>query len=308
MNKFFVCCIAPVWLLIGVNAAVAQSEPFIISPITPASQTLNITLNTNRILQDRIQNSNQATQSKSALPSTSQKNALTFLSSSALRKRNLEAFVSRMREQNPTNADQMEQLFASADIIGAIGKGLAPFGLRTDNVADAYTVYWMSAWQASIGRTEIFQRDLVVKVKIQVTNALLAIPEIIGATNAQKQEFAEALLVQTALIDASMEQAAGDGNQKRAIASAVRKGASAMGLDLDAMTLTENGFVPAQEGSSIDDHAIPFMPDADRQQRVLAANDDPSRDNTQNYALIAAAGGAGLGGMFLLGKAMGRKR
>lgn len=76
-----------------------------------------------------------------------------------------------------------------------------------------------------------------------------------------------------------MEQAAGDAKQKSAIASAVRKGSSAMGLDLDAMTLTENGFVPANKGSSVDDRDIPRAPGADAQQQALAANDDAERDS-----------------------------
>ena len=234
--------------------------------------------------------------------------SLRYLPNITSRQRNLAAFVSKTRKQDPTGAAQMEQLFASTDVIATIGQALAPVGLRVDNVADAYTVYWMSAWQASAGSTVTPSRAQVTKVKQQVTQALLATPEITGASNAQKQEFAEALLVQTALIDASMEQAAGDANQKRAIASAVRKGASAMGLDLDAMTLTEDGFAPANEGSSVDDRDIPRVPGADSQQKALAANNDATPDSSPNYALIAAAGGAGLGGMLLLGKAMVRKR
>jgi hypothetical protein len=222
------------------------------------------------------------------------------------RQRNFSAFVSKTRKQDPSGASQMEKLFAATDVIVTIGQALAPVGLRIDNVADAYTVYWMSAWQASVGSTATPSRAQVTKVKQQVTQALLVTPEITGASNAQKQEFAEALLVQTALIDASMEQAAGDGNQKRAIATAVRKGASAMGLDLDAMTLTEDGFVPVNEGSSVDDRDVPATPGADAPEAALAANDDAPRDSGPSYALIAAAGGAGLGGMFLIGKIMGR--
>jgi hypothetical protein len=45
----------------------------------------------------------------------------------------------------------MEALFASSDIIGAIGQAMATIGLKTNNVADAYAVYWVAAWQASRG-------------------------------------------------------------------------------------------------------------------------------------------------------------
>jgi hypothetical protein len=232
---------------------------------------------------------------------------LAYKPSTTRRVQNLASFVAKTKVNDPSGAAKMEQLFASSDVIATIGQGLAPFGLRVDNIADAYSAYWMSAWQASVGSTATASRAQVTKVKQQVVQALAATPEIIGASNAQKQEFAEALLVQAALIEASIEQAAGDVRQKRAIASAVRKGANAMGLDLDAMTLTENGFVPSNKGSSVDDRDIPVAPGADRQEQALAANDDVAVDSAPNYVLIAAAGGAGLGGMFLLGKAMGRK-
>ena len=219
--------------------------------------------NMNRVIQRSIIQK-QTPESRSANVAS-----LRYSPNMTTRQRNLSAFVSKTRKQDPAGAAQMEQLFASTDVMATIGQALAPVGLRVDNVADAYTVYWMSAWQASVGSTATPTRAQVTKVKQQVTQALLATPEITGASNAQKQEFAEALLVQTALIDASMEQAAGDAKQKRAIASAVRKGADAMGLDLDAMTLTEDGFVPANEGSSVDDRDIPRASGADAEQQAL---------------------------------------
>jgi hypothetical protein len=73
------------------------------------------------------------------------------------------------------------------------------------------------------------------------------------------------------------------------------------------MTLTENGFVPSSKRSSFDDRDVPGPSGYEVREQALAANDNATRDLAPNYALIAAAGGAGLGGMFLLGKAMGRK-
>lgn len=81
----------------------------------------------------------------------------------------------------------------------------------------------MSAWHASIGSTDTPSRTQTIKVKQQALQTLLAAPEIAQATNAQKQEFAEALLIQTALIDASMEQSLEKPDQLRAVANAVRK-------------------------------------------------------------------------------------
>lgn len=223
----------------------------------------------------------------------------------AQRKINQANFVSKTKKIDPAGAEQLAQMFSSVDIISAIQQALSPFGLRTDNVVDAYAVYWMSAWHASIGSTDTPSRIQAIKVKQQALQILIAVPEIAQATNAQKQEFAEALLIQTALIDASMEQSLEKSDQLRAVANAVRTGAKAVGLDLYTMTLTNDGFVPAKKGSAVDGDD-PVLPSGEAEQQALASN-TPSTDKTPNYALIAAAGGAGLGGMFLLGKMMGRK-
>jgi hypothetical protein len=216
-------------------------------------------------------------------------------------------FVSKTKKIDPAGAEQLSQMFSSIDIISAIQQALSPFGLRTDNVVDAYAVYWMSAWHASIGSIDTPSRIQAIKVKQQALQILIAVPEIAQATNAQKQEFAEALLIQTALIDASMEQSLEKPDQLRSVANAVRKGAKAVGLDLDSMTLTSNGFIPTTQGSSVQDGDF-SKPQDDTPVEKDFASSKIDGDSSTNYALIAAAGGAGLGGMFLLGKAMGRKR
>ncbi len=171
--------------------------------------------------------------------------ALRFTPNLSARHRNLAGFVAKTRAQSPENADQMEQLFGSTDIFATIAKALAPNGLRVDNVADAYTVYWITAWETSRGIIgSDTSRAQAQAVKAQVSRALLAAPEFTKANSAQKQELAEALLIQTALISASAEAAANDPAQMEALGIAVRQGAKAMGLDLDAMELSETGFKP----------------------------------------------------------------
>jgi hypothetical protein len=225
---------------------------------------------------------------------------LNYTPSAEARKRNLATFVSKTRANDPASADQLAEMFASTDVIGLVGKAMTGMGLRPDNLADAYAVYWSSAWHASVGSNATPSRAQFGKMKSQAAAALASTPEIVTATNAAKQEFAESLLIQAALIDSSLEQAQNDPAMLKAIGKAVRQGARAMGIDLKSMTLTEDGFVPStSETGSIqqDDEAVQLASTAENQ----------NASNEPNYMLIAAAGGAGLGGMFLLGKAMGRK-
>lgn len=171
--------------------------------------------------------------------------ALGYIPDLKVRQHNLAGFVKRTRVQSPENADQMARLFASTDIFAAFEQGLAPTGLRIDNVADAYAVYWIAAWEAAHGITgSQTSRAQAQGVKAQVSRALLSTPDFTVASASQKQELAEALLVQAALISASAEAAA-NASQRASFGKAVRQGAKAMGLDLDAMVLSEAGFVSA---------------------------------------------------------------
>ena len=173
-------------------------------------------------------------------------NKLSYTPSLARRKQNLAQFVAKSRAADPAAGDELAKMFASTDLIGVIGKALVPYGLRTDNVADAYTTYWLSAWLAAHGRIEDNSRAQAQAIKRQAVLALLAVPAVAGASDPAKQEFAEALLIQAGLIDSAMRQAQSNPKQLAAIGRAVRQGAKASGLDLDAMTLTETGFETAR--------------------------------------------------------------
>ena len=235
-----------------------------------------------------------------ALPAAS---SLSYKPSVALRRQNLARFAAETRKQNPQSADQMDKLFGSVDFIGQIDNMMRPMGLRADNVADAYALWWVVAWHAANGRQGEPNRTTMAAVKQQAANALLATPQFAATNNAQKQEMAEALLVQTALIDASIDDAAGNSTKVSALARAVNQGAQHMGLDLTKMTLTQDGFVPRSGGRS-------DVSDAAGDDSQLAANDHGAQADGANmgdYALYAVAGTGLLAGAFALGKGFSKK-
>jgi hypothetical protein len=166
-------------------------------------------------------------------------------------------------------------------------------------------VYWANTWLGSRGRSDDFDKTQILAVRNQAANALLATPTIVSASDKQKQEMVETLLVQAALIGSAVESAKSDPALMSKVKAAIAQGAKVMGLDLYAMTLTDNGFVPAKQGSAVDEDASQPSPESGEQ--ALASTEPAESGESPNYALIAAAGGAGLGGMFLLGKAIGRK-
>jgi hypothetical protein len=169
---------------------------------------------------------------------------LAFTPNPDVRQRNVARMVRAARTHSPTNAEMLSALFASSDMFAYFARGIAPQGLQINNIADAYTVYWIAAWEASRGIIgSKTSREQAQAVKAQVTRALLNDSAIAEAPPARKQELAEELLVQAALISAFADAAAGQPEQLRTLAQAVRQGASAIGLDLDAMELGEAGFV-----------------------------------------------------------------
>ena len=169
---------------------------------------------------------------------------LAYRPSMERRRANLARFVAKSRKVDPQGAAALEKTLAASDVIGRMHRELASYGLRADNVADAYAAWWINAWLASRQRTEDPTPRQIAAVRVQAAQALAAIPGVANGDDAVKQEMAEVNLLQAAMIGAHMERAKGDPDLSRRVAAAVRRGARASGLDLDAMDLTDEGFVP----------------------------------------------------------------
>lgn len=227
---------------------------------------------------------------------------LNFKPSQANQKRNLANFVAKTRAVDPASADELERLFTS-DLMRQIDTGMRGLGLSSSNVADAYALYWTSAWLGARGRDDDLPSEQMIAVRDQAARALISTTAFANASEQQKQELADALLVQSALIAGYINGGKQDAALMAKVKVAVAQGAKAMGLDLYAMTLTEEGFVPAKKGSSFDSDALRLKGHGEEQNAL--ASKIPT-DSVTNYALIAAASGVGLGGMFLLGKAIRR--
>ena len=170
--------------------------------------------------------------------------ALSFAPSLTRRAANIASFAAKSRAVDPVGADALERLFASDDVFGQLSAALEPLGLRVDSLSDAYAVWWMSAYEAANATVGVTTREMAQAVRGQAEAALLAVPQVASAADADKQQPTEALLIQTMLLDASREEYADDPVQAPRLRAAALQGAKASGLDLSTMTLTEEGFVP----------------------------------------------------------------
>ena len=171
--------------------------------------------------------------------------SLMYTPSATRTRANLANFATKTSATDPAGGKQMAAMFASTDVIGQFGKALVPYGLRVDDVSHAYTVWWMNAWQASKGINDDFDKATALAVAAQAGRGLLSSPKFLAASEAQKQELAESLLVQAALIGSAQSTYAKDPKMLQQLAASVKQGAKASGIDLETMELTPQGFKAA---------------------------------------------------------------
>ena len=176
-------------------------------------------------------------------PSAASLAKLNYRPSLDVRKQNITVFLDGLRSLNPDVAGEFEKVFAQVDIIDEIGKAVAPYGLKTDNMADAYTIYLMNAWMAANGRTDQNTAEQAAGVQKMAANALGSTPEMLKLDDAKKQQFAEGLMIQGFLFDAMLQATASDPVALAKVKADTRAGAKEMGIDVDLFELTPSGLV-----------------------------------------------------------------
>ena len=190
--------------------------------------------------QESVSENRRAPEARAPVPTLH----LTYKPSLDRRRANFARFIAKAHARDPQGAASLKKELGASDPIARAEPEFAQYGLRVDNVADAYAIWWLNAWLAVNQRTDTPPTRQITAVRSQAARTLAAIPEIANADDAAKQEMAETNLIQSLLIGAALEHAKNDSAQLRRISAAMRRGAHASGLDLGAMNLTDKGFVP----------------------------------------------------------------
>ena len=214
---------------------------------------------------------------------------LSFISNPERSKANLAYFVSQVRAKNPDEADNLEQMFSSVDVIGLTGEAMRGVGVDPQNLADVYAMWWVIAWSAANGVESTSEATTYQAVQTQARAAFANIAGFSDTPEADRQQFAETLMVQAGILDSANDEARGNAANSKIVAEAARRGASEMGLNLDTMVLTREGFRP-REGAALG------------QQQPL-----DGKGGLPTYLAIAAAAGVGFGAVYLLGRVASRK-
>ncbi|MCJ2189073.1 DUF6683 family protein, partial [Novosphingobium beihaiensis] len=171
--------------------------------------------------------------------------SLSYRPRATVRKQNFAQFVAQTRAVDPDGAEKLQHLLTSVDVMNEVQKQLGRYGMRTDNLADALAAYLACAWFATRASTDDPTPAQMHGLRNQVARAIGASPEFADATDAMKQQLAEANLIQAVIISGYAETAKAQPALRAQIASAVAEGArKSYGLDLRSMSLSSHGLVP----------------------------------------------------------------
>ncbi|MGC6398962.1 DUF6683 family protein [Sphingomonas sp. FW199] len=252
ITQFCAALCSALFVVFGGSASVAQSMPWI-SPQVLSTTTGTDVMST--VLQDKAASADKsdeeaASRSTNGLTAKGRRNVaqaaavdFRYRYNPARTAQNMRSFLARAPSR-AARAELEQMLAAQPTLMGDIAAGVRAYGFDPHNVADAYAVWWVNVWGASEKRNVEPDAETVSAVKKQVYAAFAAMPGFAATSDAERQEYAEALLLQATMLGSAFEQWKNDPKMLDQLAAAAREGAKASGIDLSLMTLTQNGFVP----------------------------------------------------------------
>lgn len=172
-----------------------------------------------------------------------EKTPLDFEVSDELRKKTQAEYLAEFGKLYPDVAADLQD----HDLIALMAQALEPFGLRVDNLGDAFTAWLLVNHGIVTGNDEDATPQQVAGTKKMASDAMLALPELQQMTDADKQTTSELLLLQ-AMINEVMVDARKEHNPS-AVPEAieeVRQAAKESGIDLDKFVLTPDGLQVVQ--------------------------------------------------------------
>lgn len=136
----------------------------------------------------------------------------------AVRRKVYTRAVATIQKASPQDAAQLRTQLANGQLRAGVAAFLQRYGMSANNVVDTTPLYlataWFAAW-ADSGNPSLAQ---VRGLRAQVAQAYATMPGLLRASDAAKQELAEATIIEAWLASTMANQAA----QDRKIAGAVR--------------------------------------------------------------------------------------
>lgn len=166
-----------------------------------------------------------------------------FPVSQPTRQATLNAIVDSLSKDNPASRSELQAVLIDQNLFGILDTAIQKYGMRTNNLADSYTLYWIASWEAAHNSEPKESPPAQVKaVKAQVVSFLSNVDALHDMTATEKQQLSDTLLVNAALLEMMAEASKTNPQFQQSRAQAGRAGAAAFGLFIDGITLTGTGF------------------------------------------------------------------
>ncbi len=172
--------------------------------------------------------------------------ATTYQASAAVTERVKRQFADFVRSTGGDGAG-IAAAMNDQDFFARWGGHVSQYGLRRGDVADAMTAYWVLNWQIANDVRSV-DRSQVQAVKAQVRQNMTSNTQFGALNNAQKQEMAEALILNFIAQSVAYEDAmrANDATMQRRLQNAARtRLRNEMNVDLRQLRLGGSGFTAA---------------------------------------------------------------
>lgn len=167
-----------------------------------------------------------------------------FTISQARRKANVMRFLANMKRQDARNGGAMEQVLVTGDPMATLERAMQSSGLSPANLGDVFALWWISSWKVVNGDFTLEpSAEEIAGVRNQSAVMMANWPNLSLMTNEHKQDTADELMLSTLLVVSAAQAAKANPAQARTFQDYVRSGAQVYGMDLDAIELTNNGFV-----------------------------------------------------------------
>ncbi len=167
--------------------------------------------------------------------------AMRYTPSMDVRKSNYAEMVKNFQKISPEMGNQFEAMFAQIDVIAEIDKAITPYGMSSSNIADAYAIYFLTAWMAANGRTDDATPEQFKGVQKTAQEALGASLDMLKQPDNKKQIFSESLLIQAMLNGEMVKAVANDPAALAKVKNDTKTAAKEMGIDLDSFIMTPTG-------------------------------------------------------------------
>lgn len=150
--------------------------------------------------------------------------------------------VAAIQKGSPQDAAQLRGQLASGKLRATVAQYLANYGMSPNNVVDTTALYLASSWFASRASAADPSPAQMRGLRQQVAVVFSSMPALLGASNAAKQELAEASIVQSVIASALANKAAADPKVAGIVkSSAVRAVGDMYQIDLLQLNLTGQG-------------------------------------------------------------------